>query len=225
MKKLLAVILAIVMMFSMTSVSFANEASTVVEPENTIDNYVDYLEAKLNDAETNIFVKMLVKIVLVFIHFGFIKPEDFQDWFENTAPEDKEENTTDNTTNKPDTSDEWEDGTELELYYPQSLPYTERGVTFTDIKVTKERCNELIGYIVYTYKYTVTIKGSSTYSEQACADFSVHLEDADYYSNSLNPLCYFDKNGDFVFTDTLFSRDDADRFALADFWVMAGYAP
>ena len=205
MKKLLAMFLAIVMIFSMSSVSFANETATV-EETNTIDNYVDYLEDKLEDTETNIFVKMLVKIVLVFIHFGFIKPEDFEDWFENT-------------------NSDWEDGTELELYYPQSLPYTERGVTFTDIKVTKEHCNELIGYKEYTYKYTVTIKGSSIYSEQACADFSVYLEDASYYKNSLDPLCYFDKNGDFVFTKTLFSRDDADRFALTDFWVQTNDAP
>ena len=91
MKKLLAVILAIVMMFSMTSVSFANETSTVVEPENTIDNYVNYLEDKLEDTETNIFVKVLAKIVLVFIHFGFIKAEDFEEQ-DTAAPQNEEQN-------------------------------------------------------------------------------------------------------------------------------------
>ena len=221
MKKLLAVILAIVMMFSMTSVSFANETAETGETVATIDNYVDYLEDKLEDTETNIFVKMLVKIVLVFIHFGFIKPEDFEDWFENTVPE-TEENSTEEK-NDSDTPD-WEDGTELELYYPQSLPYTERGVTFTDIKVTKEHCNELIGYKVYTYKYTATFKGNSIYHEKAAGRFYIHLEDADAISYEGSIWC-FDENGDFIFTETLYSRDDADRFALADFWVQGDNVP
>lgn len=156
MKKLLAVILAIVMMFSMTSVSFANETSAVDEPTNTIDNYVDYLEEKLNDTETNIFVKLLVKIVLVFIHFGFIKPDDFEDWFENTVPE-TEENSTEEK-NDSDTPD-WEDGTELTLYHTQSLPYAKNGITITDIKITKEHYNGLRNDIPQMYKYVLEAEG------------------------------------------------------------------
>ena len=82
--------LVIVMLFSTSSVSFASEIS-VTEATNTTEDYTDYLENRINDTETNIFVKILVKIVLIFIRIGFIDAEDFLNWFEKTYSENNSE--------------------------------------------------------------------------------------------------------------------------------------
>lgn len=236
MKKLLAVILAIVMMFSMTSVSFANEISTVKET-NTIDNYVDYLEEKIEDTETNIFVKVLAKIVLVFIHFGFIKAEDFEDWFNNTAPENKEENTTDNTTNKPDTSDEWEDGTELKLYEGQTLPVSNKNgiIAINNISVTKEHFDESRNGILQKYKYIIKAEGHiDNYDDMLGYSFSIRyfsdytnefkgytLRENNSLTSPINSTFIIDDNGDFVYyCEQYMLYNDYDYFFISEFEIM-----
>ncbi len=217
MKKLLAVVLAIVMMFSMSSVSFANETVTV-EETNTIDNYVDYLEDKLENTETNIFVKMLVRIVLVFVHFGFIKAEDFQDWFDNTAPEDKEENTTTgNTGNKPDTSDEWEDGTELELYHVQSLPIVDESgeAIITDISVSKHHVDKEIAGTIHRYTYVIHLKGYFSDYDPDDGGKPVLLFKILYLSDSSSEeKSYFSENREGDIISSSYKIDENGNFIL-----------
>ena len=171
MKKIIAFILSVIMMFSMTSVSYA--ADTASGPEattTTIDNYMDYLEEKLEGE--NFFVKLIARLVIVGVMLGFIKIEDFDAWFDNTAPDTDNDVEGDKPTQDDSANADWEDGTELKLHPSQSLPYTENGVTITDIKITKEHCDELReNYygrpVVQKYRYKITVKGIvENYTEQ-----------------------------------------------------------
>ena len=235
MKKLSAVILAIIMMFSMSTVSFANGISTI-EETNSIDNYVDYLEDKIEDPETNIFVKMLVKIVLVFVHFGFIKAEDFQDWFENNAPEDKEVN----STNKPDISDKWEDGTELKPYSSQSFPYskscTKFEITISDINIIKEHYEDSRNNFPQKYKYIIKAEGSiDNYAFveylKYCSFEIIYLSDysyenrgyalRDYNLDIIDSSITIDENGNFIYyCEQYMIYNDYDSFFIRDIEIM-----
>ena len=205
MKRVIALVLAIIMMFSMTSVSYAVDntvttqtASVVATNENSvskIDNYMDYLEAKLDDQNTNFFVKIIVRLVIIGVMLGIINVKDFDEWFENTAPDTDTDNSGSNPPTDSSTDKDWEDGTELTLHSSQSLPYTRNGTTITDIKVIKEHYNDYYQHgNYYLYKYTITIEASSE-DGYALLGF-----DGGSYSHSINlseNTGFIYSNGDF----------------------------
>lgn len=209
MKKIIALLLSLIMMFSMTSVSYATDGVISTESSvTTIDNYMDYLETKLEDE--NFFIRLIARLVIIGVMLGFIKVEDFEDWFENTSPE------TDSDTSSPD----WEDGTEVMLHQDQSLPYTKRGVTITDIKITKEHYDGISesGGIV-TCKYNIEIYGSCpNYDDKKSLFVQLLLEKAHYsftLSNTEHDFKIYD-NGTFVLKGAHFSSYDSNRFAIRD---------
>lgn len=162
MKKIIALILAVIMVFSMTSVSYAADTTVGTETSvSTIDNYMDYLERKLEGE--NFFVQLIARLVIIGVMLGFIKIEDFEAWFDNTAPDTDTDNGDDNTTEDNNTNIDWEDGTELNLYSKQSLPYTDEntGITFDKIFIIKEHYDDMYNGKYYKYKYTLYFEGNS----------------------------------------------------------------
>lgn len=175
MKKIIALFLAVIMMFSMTSVSYA--ANTTVGTETsattTIDNYMDYLETKLEDS--NIFIKLIARLVIIGVMLGIIKVEDFEAWFDNTTPDTDTDTEVDN--DKPavddNTSTDWEDGAELNLYNKEDLPLydiNKTGASITKIKITKERYNEyknnyLGRPVKQNYRYKIVLEGTFGYMD------------------------------------------------------------
>lgn len=248
MKKVIALILAIIMMFSMTSVSYAVDntvttqtSSVVATNENSvskIDNYMDYLEAKLDDRNTNFFVKIIVKLVIIGVMLGIINVKDFDEWFENTAPDTDTDNSGSNPPTDSSTDKDWEDGTELKLYRGQSLPYTKGRVTITEIKITKEHYNGYwVNYagreVAQKYRYTITIKGNmpvpiekyhSTIFLQYFSDDNPAGEDRYYPLRNHNQTEYnidatltVDEKGNFVYVAYQYNVfEDYDSYYIDD---------
>ena len=195
----------------MTSVSYAvdntvtTQTSSVVatneDSVSKIDNYMDYLEAKLDDRNTNFFVKIIVKLVIIGVMLGIINVKDFDEWFENTAPDTDADNSGSNPPTDSSTDKDWEDGTELTLHSSQSLPYTRNGTTITDIKVIKEHYNDYQDERYYLYKYTVTIEASSE-DGWAVVGFD---------GGSSMHLISLSENTDFIYSD-----GDYDVFLIKD---------
>lgn len=219
MKKIVALILAVIMMFSMTSVSYAADKTVGTETSvNTIDNYMDYLEEKLEGE--NFFVQLIARLVIIGVMLGFIKVEDFEAWFDNTAPDtdtdaevDNDKPTEDNNTNS-----DWEDGTEVTLHHAQALPYTEDGVTITDIKVTKEHYDGLENNRIVNCKYNIEIYGKCPdYKEGDELYISLSLEKTHYgfsiTSFHNNNFEIYD-DGTFVLKDIHYSAYDSSRFTI-----------
>lgn len=218
MKKIIALILAVIMMFSMTSVSYAADATVLAETSSTatIDNYMDYLETKLESG--NIFVKLIARLVIFGVMLGLIKVEDFEAWFDNTAPDTDTDTGVDN--DKPvvddNTSTDWEDGTEVKLHPSQKLPYTQNGVTITDIKVTKEHYNNIPNEYdsYYLYKYNITVEGyidESFNLEDGRPSLSIYFENGKGVSGGLLGSRI---HGPFQNTSERFSNDDSDTFLI-----------
>lgn len=229
MKKVIALVLAIIMMFSMTSVSYAvdNTVSTqtlsvVAANENSvskIDNYMDYLEAKLDDQNTNFFVKIIVRLVIIGVMLGIINVKDFDEWFENTAPDTDTDNSGSNPPTDSSTNKDWEDGTELTLHPAQSLPYTQNGVTITNIKITKEHHDGLdSNNRICNYKYNVEIEGTiSDYDKNSefGFDISLHLENSPYTYGLIGDYI-INEDGSFTFTGFQLTEYDSDRFSIVN---------
>lgn len=228
MKKIIALILAVIMMFSMTSVSYATDTTVGTETSatTTIDNYMDYLETKLEGE--NFFVQLIARLVIIGVMLGFIKIEDFEAWFDNTAPDtDTEVDNDEPTADDNNTNTDWEDGTEVTLHHAQALPYTEGDVTITDVKVTKEHCDVLNEYNkIVTYKYNFEIRGKySDYKESSYLYLEFVLEKSPYsygFSTYGERDCFeFADDGTFVFRATKYSEYDSSRFTFTD--ISSGY--
>lgn len=222
MKKIIALFLAVIMMFSMTSVSYAADTTVGTETSvNTIDNYMDYLEEKLEGE--NFFVQLIARLVIIGVMLGFIKVEDFEAWFDNTAPDtdtdaevDNDKPTEDNNTNT-----DWEDGTEVTLHHAQALPYTEGDVTITDVKVTKEHYDGLDKYnSIVNCKYNFEIHGKcSEYIDGDFIDIDINLEKAHYILSiaSIGENSKFfeiSDDGTFVCKFTHYSAYDSSCFSF-----------
>lgn len=224
MKKIIALILAVIMMFSMTSVSYAADTAVGTETSatTTIDNYMNYLEEKLEDDGTNFFVKIVIRVVIIFVFIGFIDVEDFDDWFENTAPDIDTDTDNDNTTEDNNSNNDWVDGTEVKLHHSQALPYTQNGITITDIKITKEHYNNIAeGDNLRNYKYNVFIEGKS---EKNISDLNPTLsfDNSDISYRLSRSLFFNDYNftindeGDFTLTDVIYSNYDFNYFIISN---------
>ena len=218
MKKIIALFLAVIMMFSMTSVSYA--ANTTVGTETsattTIDNYMDYLETKLEDS--NIFIKLIARLVIIGVMLGIIKVEDFEAWFDNTTPDTDTDTEVDD--DKPtlddNTSTDWEDGAEVKLHSSQTLPYTKNGVTITDIKMTKEHYNNDYYGSYYLYKYNVTIEGfveSDSAPEGENPFVGVHFS-FDNHSGAFGTEFEAEEDGTFTKTYSGYSQNDCNTFVI-----------
>lgn len=207
MKKIIALLLSLVMMFSMTSVSYATDSAVSTQSSvMTIDNYMDYLETKLEGE--NFFIRLIARLVIIGVMLGFIKVEDFEDWFENTSPK----------TDNDSMSSDWEDGAEVMLHQAQSLPYTEYGVTITNIKITKEHYDGISEYAgIVTCKYDIEIYGSCPdYDNEKNLYISLILENAHYgfgLSNYEHDFEIYD-DGTFILTGTHCSSYDSNRFVI-----------
>lgn len=221
MKKIIAFILSVIMMFSITSVSYAADTASGAEATTTtIDNYMDYLEEKLEGE--NFFVKLIARLVIVGVMLGFIKIEDFDAWFDNTAPDTDNDVEGDKPTQDDSTNADWEDGTELKLHHAQSLPYTENGVTITNIKITKEHCDELSGNIICKYKYNLIIEGiAPDYIEGTEMSIFIAFENQHgfvpgFYSEGryANGEFTIDENGNFIMTTSKLLETDSDRYSI-----------
>ena len=227
MKKIIALILTVIMMFSMTSVSYATDTATGAETSvNTIDNYMDYLEEKLEGE--NFFVKLIARLVIIGVMLGFIKIEDFEAWFDNTAPDTDTDTDTDIDIDKPtvddsNTNTDWEDGTELTLHHAQSLPYTQAGVTINSIKITKEHCDELNSdNVICKYKYNITIEGNApNYNDTTIMAIYICFENQHgfvpgFYSSGSHLTGDFsiDENKNFTMTTTKLLETDSERFSI-----------
>ncbi len=217
MKKIIALILAVIMMFSMTSVSYAADTAVGTETSvSTIDNYMDYLEEKLEDDGTNFFVKIVIRVVIIFVFIGFIDVEDFDDWFENTTPDIDTDTDNDNTTEDNNSNNDWVDGTEVKLHHSQALPYTQNGITITDIKITKEHYNNYWFNNYFLYKYTITVEGfveetSDPEDENPWVEFNINFDnDFTTYGNGFEA----EENGTFKNTFERYSQNDNEIFVI-----------
>ncbi len=225
MKKLLALFLVIVMMFSMTSVSYASNTET---SSTKIETYMSYLEEKLDTG--NLFVRFVAKIVIFGIMLGFIKVEDFEDWFDNMSPD---TDTNIDNTNKSD----WEDGTELTLFHTQSLPYTksfdyyENDITIKDITITKEHYNNTYSNMIFNYKYYITINGSSSkkLQEHESVLVNIHFQGETHFIPGFNGSSERQgsftvyENNDFTITGIYYSDCDADYYTIYDLSMWNDY--
>ena len=229
MKKIIAILLAFIMMFSMSSATYAvdntvaKQISSVTVDEgksaSSIDNYIDYLEAKLNDNNTNFFVRIIVRLVIIGVMLGIIKPKDFDEWFENNVPDADTDKGSDNTTEEDNnTSTNWEDGTELKLYTGRSFPYTQDGITIKNMKVTKEHYN---GYrvnpygreIAQKYRYAINMEGSIQIDKINC----LYYLDFELFSDSKpagggHDFCVETRNSCDI--DSTFTIDDNGNFVF-----------
>ena len=213
----------------MTSVSYAvddtvsTQTSSVAANENSvskIENYMDYLEAKLDDQNTNFFVKIIVRLVIVGVMLGIINVKDFDEWFENTAPDTDTDNSGSNPPTDSSTNKDWEDGTELTLHPAQSLPYTQNGVTITNIKITKEHHDGLdSNNRICNYKYNVEIEGTiPNYNKNSYFGISLFLENGrfGYLLAESRGGYIINEDGSFIYTGFLLTEFDSDRFSITD---------
>lgn len=201
MKKIIALFLAVIMMFSMTSVSYAADTTVGTETSSTttIDNYMDYLETKLEGE--NFFVQLIARLVIIGVMLGFIKIEDFEAWFDNTAPDtDTEVDNDEPTADDNNTNTDWEDGAEVKLHHSQSLPFISNGATITDIKVVKEHYNNYYSNSYYLYKYTITTEATSDYEDFGALSFE---------GSSNSHTFFFSDNESYIYTNF-----DADTFFI-----------
>ena len=154
-KKVLSLLLAIIMMFSITSVSYAatpaNDSSAT-----TLSDYIDQLQEKVKNE--NIFVRIISKVIILCVNLGFMQIEDFEEWVDRFAPITDNNNT--------------EDITELKLDSSQSLPYTEGNITIKNMKIIKEDydgtyINKHGRPVKTTYRHKIIIDGDIFYDSYA----------------------------------------------------------
>ena len=221
MKKIIALILAVIMMFSITSVSYATDTTVGAETSTTttIDNYMDYLETKLEGE--NFFVQLIARLVIIGVMLGFIKIEDFEAWFDNTAPDTDAGTDSDKPTEDNNTNSDWEDGTEVTLHHAQALPYTGYGVTITDIKVTKEHFDGLDeNNNIINCKYNFEIHGNCPeYKDSDYIYIAFKLEKACFTStltSGRSDNFEISEDGAFVWKDTSYSECDSSRFSIRE---------
>lgn len=208
MKKIIAIVLAVIMMFSVTAAPHAvgTDASTA-SPTLTFSNYRDYLEPILEGE--NFFVQLIARLVIIGVLLGIVDEDYFNRLFDDTTPDNNTSTDTDTgadsdtgadtDNNTPDinddnTSTDWEDGTELMLHPSQSLPIADPDGTITSLKVTKEHYDGLWenNYgrpVPQMYRYKIEIEGTVTdtfdggYLElQYYSTTNLKLEDTRWYN-------------------------------------------
>lgn len=148
MKKLIAMFLVVVMMFSMTTIAYAKDADTQGQ---TTSSYMDYLEEKAENG--NFFIRFIVKLVIVGVKLGWIKAEDLKGWFENDEPQN--DDSPGDVTVPPLVDEEQEGIVELKLHHSQSLPYTSNGITITNVKVLREDDGYYKDDNYFIYRYSI----------------------------------------------------------------------
>ena len=197
MKKIIALLLSVIMVFSMTSTTHAVAITTEEKTSNvSIDTYMDYLESKLNDS--NLFVRFIAQFMIIGIKLKLIDEDDLKGWFDIKSPDVNDDNNDIN--DNPDISldNDFIDGEEVKLYEKQTFPYVQNGITITNITITKEHCDMLINGDYNPYRSIVKIEGKTT-------DFKKVYISLNY--DGLNgthgydiPLDYIDEQGNFSYT-------------------------
>ena len=228
MKKIISLVLVVIMLFPMTSVSFAAEATgnTASSVIITTDDYLDHLESKLESE--NFFIRIISRLVIIGIVLGFIDVQDLEDWFNITVPDNGSNNDDDTTEGDKNTNAGWEDGTEVTLHPEQSFPYTKKDITVTDIKITKEHCDSISSSGIATCKYNIEIQGNcpgyvdAPWSQLLYVVIRFENDPTEYkfsYDDSDSGFTYKGQ-GNFEFKCTRYSSYDSNRFMIANAYYL-----
>ena len=167
MKKLVSLVLVVIMLFSVTSMCYAADSIAI-----TAENYTDYLEEKYD--ESNIFTKLIIRLIVIGLKFGLLDINILNDWFDDAPNNDEKLPPAQN------------DKKELALHNSQTLPITfdNYGLTIKDINITREFYSDIRnvdGYSqVQKYRYLVKIKGNI--NPVLCTGTSVEIQ----FFSSLN---------------------------------------
>ncbi|MBQ1994889.1 MAG: hypothetical protein II237_01705 [Clostridia bacterium] len=186
MKKIIALLLSVIMIFSMTSTAHVVAITTEEKTSNvSIDTYMDYLESKLNDS--NLFVRFIAQFMIIGIKLKLIDEDDLKGWFDIKSPDVNDDNNDIN--DNPDVSldNDFVDGEEVKLYDKQSFPFVMNGITITNITITKEDYNDINEQNGYynPYKYLVKIEGYA--SEPECLAVVLNYGSDIYNSYLIKP--------------------------------------